>query len=71
MAKKAEELVTQSEAAARLDIPLARLNQWVRRERVRVVEQYGRRLVYLSDVMAYQPEANKGGRPATKKGGKK
>lgn len=60
--------MTQSAAAAERGVPLTTLNQWVRRGRVPSVSQFGKRLVRLADVMAYDPDANKGGRPATKKG---
>lgn len=62
-----DDYVTQSDAAARRGVDLSVLNAWVRRGRVRSKEVFGRRVVYLPDVMSYEPEANKGGRPPTKK----
>lgn len=73
-----EDLITQTEAADLRGVDLGVVNQWVRRERVRSFDMYGRRLVSRSEVMSYDPGANKGGRPKTngataskKKGGKK
>lgn len=66
-----DDYVTQSDAAAKRGVDLTVLNAWVRRGRVRSKEVFGRRVVYLPDVMSYDPEANKGGRPPTKKGERK
>lgn len=57
-----EGYVTQAEAAAQKEVDLPVLNAWVRRGRVRSKLVFGRRVVYLPDVMAYDPSANKGGR---------
>jgi hypothetical protein len=65
-----DDLITQTEAAGLCGVDLGVVNQWVRRARVRSFEKYGRRLVSRSEVLSYDPGANKGGRPATKKGGK-
>ncbi|MFL6210536.1 MAG: helix-turn-helix domain-containing protein [Pyrinomonadaceae bacterium] len=54
-------LITQSEAAALRGVSLSSINNLVRRGRLRSVEQFGKRLVYRADVLAYVPD--KGGRP--------
>lgn len=56
------DLITQSEAAELRGLSVSAIGQWVRRGRVRSFELYGRRLVSRAEVMAYDPEANKGGR---------
>jgi hypothetical protein len=56
-------LITQTEAARLKGTTLSVVNQWVRRGRVRSVDLFGRKLVYREDVLAYNPEDNKGGRP--------
>jgi hypothetical protein len=56
-------LITQTEAARLKNTTLSVVNQWVRRGRVRSVDLFGRKLVYRDDVLAYNPEDNKGGRP--------
>jgi excisionase family DNA binding protein len=75
------DLITQTEAAELRGVELATVNQWVRRKRVPSYLQFGKRLVSRAEVLAYDPEANKGGRPPkpsgpdgrvkVKKGGKK
>ena len=74
-----EGLITQTEAARLKNTTLSVVNQWVRRGRVRSVDLFGRKLVYRDDVLAYDPQDNKGGRPpkakaekqVSKKGSKK
>ena len=73
-----EDWITQSEAAALRALSVQVVNNWVRRGRVRTKERYGKTLVSRSDVLAYNPDENKGGRPSkeakkngTKKGSKK
>jgi predicted site-specific integrase-resolvase len=69
-----DDLITQADAAGLRGVDLRTLNQWVRRGRVRSELKYGKRLVNRADVMAYDPAANKGGRPkasAARKGGRK
>lgn len=63
VADSMEGYVTQAAAAAEKGVELSVLNAWVRRGRVRSKLIFGRRVVYLPDVMSYDPEANKGGRP--------
>jgi hypothetical protein len=65
--KGTEGLITQSEAARLKGTTLPVVNQWVRRGRVRSVDLFGRKLVYRDDVLAYNPEENKGGRPPKSK----
>lgn len=75
-----DDLITQSEAAELKGTTVSAVGQWVRRGRIRSFEKYGRRLVSRAEVVAYEPDMNKGGRPpkakdeaskAGKKGGKK
>ena len=61
--KGTEGLITQTEAARLKGTTLSVVNQWVRRGRVRSVDLFGRKLVYRDDVLAYDPDENKGGRP--------
>lgn len=61
--------VTQTEAARQRGVSFSVVNSWAHRGRVRTRDAYGRLLVHLGDVLAYDPTANKGGRPASKKGG--
>src|SRR5204863_9378653 len=70
--------VTQVEAARERGVEFHVINSWAHRGRVRTRGVYGRLLVHLGDVLAYDPTANKGGRPKSKddgdgkrKGGKK
>jgi excisionase family DNA binding protein len=77
-----DDLITQSEAAQLKGADISTVGQWVRRGRIRSFEKYGRRLVSRSEVEAYNPQNNKGGRPpkakteaaskaSKKRGGKK
>jgi hypothetical protein len=59
MAKKKDELITQSEAAQLKSMTLAAVNELVRRGRWRSESVYGKRLVYRSDVEAYAPQSSK------------
>ena len=65
--KNSDEWVTQTEAARQRDVPFHVINSWAHRGRVRTKDVYGRLLVHLADVMAYDPTANKGGRPPKRK----
>jgi hypothetical protein len=58
-----EDWITQSEAANLRGISVQVINNWVRRGRVRTKERYGKTLVSRSEVLAFNPEENKGGRP--------
>ena len=58
-----EDWITQSEAAELRALSVQVINNWVRRGRVRTTERYGKVLVSRSDVVAYNPDENKGGRP--------
>jgi hypothetical protein len=64
-----EKLITQTEAAKKLKKSLASVSNLVRRKRLRSEEVYGKRLVYLSDVISFKPI--KEGRPAKKQSTKK
>lgn len=68
--KGVERYVTQTEAARERGVTFTTVNSWAKRRRVRTRGSYGRLLVHLGDVLAYDPTANKGGRPSSKKGGK-
>lgn len=70
-ASVADKFVTQTEAARERGVSFAVVNTWAHRGRVRTRDSYGRLLVHLGDVLAYDPTVNKGGRPSMKKGGKK
>ena len=67
----ADKFVTQMEAARERGVSFSVVNTWAHRGRVRTRDAYGRLLVHLGDVLAYDPTANKGGRPSAKKDGKK
>lgn len=54
--------VSQADAARQRGVELSVLNQWMRRGRVRSKDAYGRKVVHLGDVLAYDPTVNKGGR---------
>ena len=58
----ADRFVTQTEAARERGVNFAVVNTWAHRGRVRTRDAYGRLLVHLGDVLAYDPTANKGGR---------
>lgn len=60
--KGVERYVTQTEAARARGATFAAVNSWAHRRRIRTRESYGRLLVHLGDVLAYDPTANKGGR---------
>jgi hypothetical protein len=49
------DLITQSEAATLRGVSLASINDLVRRGRLRSVEQFGKRLVYRTDVLSFAP----------------
>jgi hypothetical protein len=51
----ADELITQSEAARLRGVTLAAINDLVKRGRLRSCEQYGKVLVYRSDVENFEP----------------
>jgi len=67
----ADRFVTQTEAARERGVSFSVVNTWAHRGRVRTRDAYGRLLVHMGDVLKYDPTANKGGRPAAKKGGKR
>jgi hypothetical protein len=68
--KEVSDWVTQADAAAKRGVHVNVVNNWLARGRLKHTrEMYGRRLVSLSEVMSYEP--SKGGRPSTKKGGKR
>jgi hypothetical protein len=67
--KTGDELITQKEAARRLKKSLASVNNLVRRGRLRSEEFYGKRLVFLSDVLSFKPIRE--GRPPKVKAAKK
>ncbi|HEX3560326.1 MAG TPA: hypothetical protein VHU19_14055 [Pyrinomonadaceae bacterium] len=73
MAKKNEmpdDLITFQEAAdLRGYSDVSAVTRMVARTGMRVYEKYGRKLLSRSEVKSYRPA--KGGRPATKKGGRK
>lgn len=48
-------LITQSEAAKIRGVSLGSINELVRRGKLRSAERFGKRLVYRSDVEAYEP----------------
>lgn len=56
-----DDLITQSEAADLSGRSVSAINELVRRGRLRSVEKFGKRLVYRSEVEAFEP--SKGGRP--------
>lgn len=58
-----DDWITQSEAANLRELSVQVVNNWVRRGRVRTTERYGKVLVSRADVLAYNPDENKGGRP--------
>lgn len=68
MPKRKDELITQSEAAGLKAMSLAAVNELVRRGRWRSELVYGKRLVYRSEVEAYEPKPRK--KAAKKKGAK-
>lgn len=74
MTKAKDELITQSQAAALKGMTLAAVNELVRRGRWRSENVYGKRLVYRSEVEAFEPKTHKSrGKKAvsSKKGSKK
>ena len=56
-----KDLITQTEAAGLRGVSLRAINNLVRRGRLRAVEQFGKTLVYRSEVLSYEPSP--GGRP--------
>ncbi|MDQ3818517.1 MAG: helix-turn-helix domain-containing protein [Acidobacteriota bacterium] len=50
-----EELITQKEAADLRGVSLGAINELVRRGKLLSEERFGKRLVYRSDVEAYEP----------------
>ena len=62
-----DELITQTEAARIRKVSLPSINELVRRGRLRSVERYGKKLVYRSEVLGFEPE--KGGRGLKAGGG--
>lgn len=56
------DLITQTEAAELRRVSLRSINNLIRRGRLRSVEQFGKTLVYRSEVLAYEPSP--GGRPS-------
>jgi hypothetical protein len=63
-----DELITQAEAARIRKVSLPSINELVRRGRLRSVERYGKKLVYRSEVLGFEPE--KGGRGLKASGGR-
>ena len=59
MAKRNDELITQSEAAAIRGMSLAAVNEHVRAGRWRSEVRYGKRLVYRRDVESFEPKTHK------------
>jgi hypothetical protein len=51
----ADDWITQTEAANLRGVTVAAITQLVRRGRLRTVERYGRALVSLSEVQAFEP----------------
>jgi hypothetical protein len=49
----ANELMTQAEAAKARGVTLASINELVQRKRLRVVEMFGKKLVYRSEVEGF------------------
>ncbi len=65
------DLITQTEAAQLRGVRQSSLNSLVSRGRLRSVEMFGKRLVYRSEVLAFE-RMKTGPKPkVTKKGGKK
>jgi len=65
-----DDLITLQEAASlRGYSDVSAVSRLIQRGRLRVFEKYGRKLVSRAEVKAYRPA--KGGRPSTKKGGRK
>ncbi len=56
------DLITLSEAAQLRNKSVSAISHLVRRGRLRSVEQFGKNLVYRSEVLSFEPE--KGGRPS-------
>jgi hypothetical protein len=66
------ELITQTEAAKLRGMTVAAINMLVIRGRIRSKVLFGKRLVYKSDVLGYEPMArNKWSKRVTKKRGAK
>jgi hypothetical protein len=61
-----DDLLTQMDAATLRGVELSAVNQWVRRGRVGKYIRFGRTLVSRAEILAYDPEANKGGRPKSR-----
>jgi hypothetical protein len=57
--KNGESLITQTEAAELRGMSLAAVNQHVRSGRWRSALKYGKRLVYISDVVGFDPKTHK------------
>jgi hypothetical protein len=49
------DLITQKDAAELRGVSVASINDLVRRGRLRSIERFGRRLVYRSEVAAFEP----------------
>ena len=65
------DLITQAEAAKLRGVALSSIDSLVSRGRLRYVEMFGKRLVYRSEVLAFE-RMKTGPKPkAAKKGGKK
>jgi hypothetical protein len=53
-APKTEDLITQAEAAKVRGVTLASINELVQRGRLRVVELFGRKLLYRAEVESFR-----------------
>lgn len=51
---KTEDLITQAEAAKLRGVSLASINELVQRGRLRVVELFGRKLLYRAEVESFR-----------------
>ena len=52
-----EDLITQSEAAAIRNVSVAAINELAQRKRLQVVERFGRKLLYRSEVESFEKQA--------------
>lgn len=50
------DLITQTEAASLRGVSLASINELIKRGRLRIKEVFGKRLVYKSEVLAFEKE---------------
>jgi excisionase family DNA binding protein len=66
---KTEDLITQAEAARLRGVSLASINELVQRGRLRVVELFGRKLLYRAEVESFRKlkTGPKARRPPTRK----